>query len=104
MLEQREGARVALFAACLMPDHLHLLIAPRSRDILAFIRDWKSWTSKLARDAGHFGPLWQPGMWDRAMRGRADFEQAVLYIVRNPAATGLVQDPDDWPHTWVSPL
>lgn len=100
VLEQRHSSRVELFAACLMPDHLHLLISPRDQDILTFQQRWKSWTSKLARDAGHFGPVWQPGMWDRVCRDQDDFETTATYIVRNPVEANLVEDERDWPWTW----
>ncbi|MBK6320390.1 MAG: transposase [Dehalococcoidia bacterium] len=100
LMEQRTAGRVELFAACLMPDHLHLLVSPRNREILSFVRDWKSWTSRLARSAGHFGPIWQPGMWDRVCRDERDFDAVTEYIVRNPVAAGLVAADRDWPFTW----
>lgn len=28
VMEQRDARRIELFAACLMPDHLHLLVSP----------------------------------------------------------------------------
>ena len=101
VLEQRTDGRVELFAACLMPDHLHLVVSPREQDILTFQQRWKSWSSKLARDAGHFGPVWQPGMWDRVCRDEQDFVDVVAYVGRNPVAAGFVDEERDWPWTWV---
>ena len=86
VLEQRTATRIELHAACLMTDHLHLLASPREQDIISFVRNWKSWTSWLARDAGHFGPIWQPGMWDRTCRDERDYEETITYIIRNPVA------------------
>ena len=100
VLEQRGSTRIELFAACLMPDHLHLLVSPREQDILTFQQRWKSWTSKLARDAGHFGPVWQPGMWDRVCRDQQDLEATAEYIVRNPVEASLVEVEREWPWTW----
>jgi len=100
VLEQRTAMRIELHAACLMADHLHLLVSPREQDIISFVRNWKSWTSRLAREAGHFGPIWQPGMWDRTCRDERDYEETIVYIIRNPVAAGLVEGEQDWPHTW----
>jgi hypothetical protein len=50
---------------------------------------------------GNRHALWQPGMWDRAMRGADDFGQTVEYIVRNPVAAELVDDVGVWPWTWA---
>ncbi len=101
VVQQRELPHVDLHAACLMPDHVHLLISPRERDVVAFVRTWKSWTTRLAREAGHSLPLWQPGMWDRTCRDEGDFQATAAYIVQNPVAAGLVDDATEWPHTWA---
>ncbi|MGB4862684.1 MAG: transposase [Tepidiformaceae bacterium] len=100
VLERRTATRIELHAACLMTDHLHLLASPREQDIISFVRNWKSWTSWLARDAGHFGPIWQPGMWDRTCRDERDYEETITYIIRNPVAAKLVESEEDWPHSW----
>jgi REP element-mobilizing transposase RayT len=100
ILAQRSTERVALVAACLMPDHVHLLVRPAALDLLAFVRTWKSYTTHLARGLGHLGGLWQPGMWDRTIRDTEDLERTVAYIVNNPVTASLVDAPDDWPWTW----
>ncbi|MBA4179906.1 MAG: hypothetical protein C0506_04885 [Anaerolinea sp.] len=100
-MQQRAAGRVELFAACLMPDHLHLLLRPDGQDIIQFLNAWKSWTTKLARDAGHRSPLWQPGMWDRTLRDEADFARTVQYIVDNPAVAKLVERREEWPWVWA---
>ena len=104
VVEQPLGGRVDLVAACLMPDHLHLLMRPRDMDVLRFLNTFKSWTTRLAWKAGHRGPLWQPGMWDRTVYPGRDFDETLRYVVGNPVAAGLVDDPADWPWTWVAPM
>ncbi len=101
VLAERERGRVELFAACLMPDHLHLLLRPDSADVIRFANAWKSWTTRLAWDHGHRGGAWQPGMWDRTIRSPADFDRTAEYIVSNPVAAGLAERPEDWPWTWA---
>jgi REP element-mobilizing transposase RayT len=82
-------------------DHLHLLVAPERRDIIRFVDAFKSWTTRQAWTAGVEGGLWQPGMWDRTVRGHHDFEEVAMYIVRNPVNAGLAVDEAGWPHTWA---
>jgi REP element-mobilizing transposase RayT len=73
VLEQRLGQRIVLLAACLMPDHLHLLLKPGTVNVVSFLNRWKSWSTRLAWNAGHSGVLWQPSAWDRAIRSETEF-------------------------------
>ncbi len=101
VLEQLESDRVELFAACLMPDHLHLLVRRGRLDAIAFVDEWKSWTTRLSWSVGNRNALWQPGMWDRTMRDEDDLLATASYIARNPVDAGLVEDEREWPWTWV---
>jgi REP element-mobilizing transposase RayT len=101
VIEQNTIGRVELFAACLMPDHLHLLLRPAAFDAVRFADTWKSYTTRRAWECGHRGPLWQPGMWDRTIRDQADFDTTVEYVLRNPVEAGLVTDPREWPQAWA---
>jgi REP element-mobilizing transposase RayT len=100
-LEQRTAGRIELFAACLMPDHLHLLVAPNGMDIPRFLDVWKSWTTRQSWKLGHRGGLWQPGVWDRTMRDEDDFMTTARYIIDNPVREGLAERAEDWPHVWA---
>jgi len=100
VLEQRDGNRIVLVAACLMRDHLHLVARPGPLSIIQFLDRWKSWSTRLAWSAGHQGPLWQPSAWDRALRNEQEFAAAVEYVLRNPVAAGLVELTEEWPHAW----
>ena len=104
VVEQATAARIHLLAACLMPDHLHLLLRPGDEDLIRFLKVFKSWTTRKAWGAGHRGPLWQPGMWDRTIRGGDDFEVTLRYVVENPLRAGLIDEAEDWPWTWVADL
>jgi putative transposase len=101
VMELRAGDHVELYAACLMPDHLHLLIAPKERDVIAFVGAWKSWTTRRAWDFGIRNSLWQRRMWDRTVRNDDDFAEVAEYIVCNPVVAGLVEMERDWLHSWV---
>jgi len=101
VVEQSSVGRVELFAACLMPDHLHLLLRPAASDVVRFANTWKSFTTRESWKLGHRGPLWQPGFWDRTIGDQADFNTTAEYIVRNPVEAGLVAGAREWPWTWA---
>jgi REP element-mobilizing transposase RayT len=101
VLSQVDDGRIELFAACLTPDHLHLVVSAGEQDVVTFVQRWKSWSTRLAWQAGHVGPLWQPSFWDRAIRGDEDFDMVCSYVVRNPVAAGLVSDDGEWPWAWA---
>ncbi|MFN0148990.1 MAG: REP-associated tyrosine transposase [Dehalococcoidia bacterium] len=101
VMEQRSASRVELFAACLMPDHMHLIASPREQDLLRFLDAWKGWTTRLAWKSGNGHGLWQPGMWDRTIEDEEDLVRTAAYVVRNPVTAGLVEDEREWPWSWV---
>jgi REP element-mobilizing transposase RayT len=100
VMDERGLGRVEIFAACLMPDHLHLLLRPGELDVIRFLNSWKSFTTRESWRFGRRGALWQPGMWDRTIRHADDFDTVVRYIVANPVVAGLVDSPEAWPWTW----
>ncbi len=101
IIEQREMSRIQMEAACLMPDHVHLLAGPRDLDLIVFSNAWKSWSTRLAWDQGHRGPLWQPSMYDVGVRDESQFHVAAQYVVDNPVRAGLCERAEDWPHSWA---
>ncbi len=103
VLEQPSRGEICLYAACLMPDHLHLLVSSGSTDILRFLNSWKSWTTRVAWSKGHRGPLWQPGMWDRTIRTSEDFGNVMRYILDNPVRADLVVSFEDWQWNYQAP-
>jgi REP element-mobilizing transposase RayT len=102
VMEQRNDDRVELFAACLMPNHLHLLVSPRRVDVIRFAKQWKSWTTRKSWELGNEGALWQRRFWDRTIRDDKDFGNAADYILRNPVTAGLVEDERAWRHGWAT--
>ena len=78
-----------VIAAVLMPDHVHLLIAPNDRELpvgnasgaikrwirLELVATWQ----------------WQPGSFDRLLRSDESAEEKWQYIRENPVRAGLVE-------------
>ena len=99
MAGELDRTAVSLAAACLMPDHLHLIVGPREKSIIRWMNDFKSFTTHLSKRLRPQRFLWQRSYYDRRLRDLGEFETAVEYVLRNPVSAGFVDDPADWP--WV---
>jgi len=85
-----------VYAYCLMPDHLHLLLIGREEsNLINFIKLFKQKT------AYHFKqktgtPLWQKSYYDHVIRKRETINSVAGYIFENPLRRKLVDDIRDY--------
>lgn len=100
LLGERERPSIELLAACLMPDHLHVVAKPAERSIVAWLGSFKSYTTKVVRDAGGARFTWQPSFHDRVIRNPAELEATLRYVMENPMRAGLVAEGEQWPWVW----
>jgi len=99
--EERQRGSFLLFGYVVMPDHLHLLLAPLQRDLIRIVRDLKSKTGfQLNRARGRRGAIWQERYFDHILRRVQHFWEKLEYIHQNPVEAQLVRQPEDWP--WSS--
>jgi REP element-mobilizing transposase RayT len=89
-----------VYAYCLMPDHLHVLLATSSGNLAEIIGRWKKFTGNLLRKNGMQGPFWQRGFYDHGLRKDEDVIKTAEYIVMNPVRVGLVERWEDYPFSW----
>jgi len=66
----------ALYAYCLMPDHLHLLLQVVDGSLVDVVRDFKSRSTRVWWRHNGTGPLWQRSFHDRSVRTSRDCELA----------------------------
>ena len=92
-----------LYAYCLMPNHLHVLVSPAdSRTELAvWLRRFKSFSTREFQKHTGNPRLWQYSALDRVQRPGEPTDVLVAYIANNPVRAGLVARWDEWPHTRV---
>jgi putative transposase len=94
----RERRSVSIFAYCLMPDHLHLLLqlpeagAPLG-DVIGAL---KRFTTRQSWGLGFHGAIWQSRYYDRILRKSEDARQIAEYIMANPVRKGLVEAPEEY--------
>jgi REP element-mobilizing transposase RayT len=89
-----------LHAWCLMPDHLHVLIAGAldTSDMICFAARFK--LAAAFEGKRLFGKtLWQAHAYDHIVRGDEAGERVAAYIWSIPVRKGLCSDPRDYPHS-----
>jgi len=87
-----------IFAYCLMPDHLHLLVTPqRAANLSDILGSYKSYVTRTAWAYGVVGHLWQRSFHDRVLRSDQAAPVVVKYILDNPVRARLVERWEDWP-------
>lgn len=95
----RTHRAISLYAYCLMPDHLHLLLQlERTEQTLGtLLGAFKRFTTRQSWQMGTTGALWQPRFYDHIVRQAEDAAQIAAYILANPLRGGLVEDEGDYP-------
>jgi REP element-mobilizing transposase RayT len=91
-----DGERYALRAACVMPNHVHVVVTLEGTNALSEVtHSWKSFTANQAqRRFGHQGSQWQDECYDHIVRDDEELFHYVRYTLENPAKAGLT----DWPY------
>ena len=91
----------AVWAYCLMPNHVHLILVPSQSDGLraALAPAHRKYASRVNRREGWRGHLWQDRFFSFPM-DEPHLLAAVRYVECNPVRAGLVSRPGDWP--WSS--
>jgi len=83
-----------LFAWCIMPDHVHLLV--ECENLAGFVRRFKGRATVAARSVDPDRRLWQRSFYDHLLRGDEDVLTVVRYIWGNPVRAGIVRKPGEY--------
>jgi|SRR3990170_4976975 len=97
--------RAYLLAYVIMPDHLHVVIAPRPPyTVSQIMQTVKGYTSRaINAKNGDRGPLWQRSFYDRMIRDEEQLGVTTRYIHGNPVTAGLVQEAEHYPFSSARP-
>jgi putative transposase len=90
----------AVYAYCLMPDHVHLVLLGLrdDSDFCAFVKSWNTQTGYLWRQR-HHTKLWQGGYFEHILRSDVSIYLAAQYVAMNPVRAGFVDDPTKYEFT-----
>src|ERR1700704_3372163 len=99
--EAAARARVAIWAYCLMPNHVHIIAVPSDEDGLRRTfryvhRHYTGYINARMRVTGH---LWQ-GRFSSVAMDEAHLVCALRYVALNPVRARLTERAEDWP--WSS--
>ena len=118
ILHSRKLNQIHLYAACVMPDHVHLLIEPQVKSsdqdsnptfytLTEILQPIKSVTShKILKERRNvlqnenITHLWEQESFDRLIRSESDLIEKYDYIIGNPVADGLVTQARDYAWSW----
>lgn len=91
----RTASRV--WAYCLMPNHVHLVMVPRTEDGLraALGEAHRRYTRRINSRQQWRGHLWQERFYSFVM-DEPHLLAAVRYVERNPVSAGLCREPWEW--------
>jgi putative transposase len=92
-----------IYAWCLMPDHLHILLNPADSGVAIsqFVQAFKSRTG-FWYEKQYGKLLWQRSFYDHIVRMSEDAIKIADYILNNPVRKGMAEKPEDYPYlgTW----
>jgi RecG-like helicase/REP element-mobilizing transposase RayT len=107
------GKRYELFAACVMPDHVHFLIQPWPKEnddsgnvvfwsLKELLHSIKSFSAHaINKTERQHGGVWEKERFGRYIRSDQDLIEKFNYILRNPWDSGVAQQNEDYPWVWA---
>lgn len=101
LAESCTKAATEVWAYCLMPNHVHLILVPSHADGLraALGEAHRRYTRRVNLREDWRGHLWQERFHSFPL-DEPHLAAAVRYVERNPVRAGLVKRPEDW--VWSS--
>jgi len=113
ILYGHEHRQYELYAACVMPDHVHLLFEPQVKDqdaegqtvfwsLTEILQGIKSTTAhRINKLAETRGTVWEKESFDRLIRSEPDLQEKFSYICRNPWDSKVTGPNEDYPWLWT---
>src|SRR5438067_2545565 len=112
VIEHFHGKRYELYAACVMPDHVHVLWEPSIKgdnaegkpvfwSLAELVRSIKTFSAREINKAeGSHGSIWEKEWHDRVIRSETDLQEKFGYITRNPWDAGIASPVQDYEWVW----
>jgi REP element-mobilizing transposase RayT len=103
-IHYRDNKDYELLSCCIMPNHLHMLVAVDRSDasLYRILQSLKAYTALEGnRILARSGAFWQHESYDHVVRDGAELERIVYYILNNPVKAGLCKHWRDWKWTYV---
>jgi len=103
------GKRYELYAFCIMPNHLHLIVKPMLKDITNYYSlneitlSIKSYTAHAIKKFNkHIDKVWQTESYDHVIRDEKELLKLLEYVINNPVEAGLADNWESWEGTYIN--
>ena len=93
------ACEVAIFAYCIMPDHLHMLLKLKGqygRTLQNWVSAFKRYTAREAHARFNIEKLWQKDFYEHVVRTEESLSQIAQYVVHNPVRKKMVKNWQDY--------
>jgi putative transposase len=102
-LYQYRGTAYRLHEFVVMPDHIHVLITPKTslEKGVQFIKGGFSYRAKKELDSNL--EIWQKGFSDHRIRDASDYRMHQIYVQQNPVRKHLCERAEDYPYSSAKP-
>jgi len=95
----RVSEEVTVFAWCIMPDHLHLLLKLNEgygKSLANWVAAFKKYNSRILSMLHDIKPLWQANYYEHVVRKDESLRTIAEYIANNPVRKNLVRQWQDY--------
>jgi putative transposase len=97
----RDRGVFQLYEFVVMPDHVHLMVAPGSNvsleKAMQFIKG--GFSHRYMKETGSRSEIWERSFTNHRIRNWDDYEKHREYVHLNPVRAGLVQAASDYPYS-----
>ena len=105
-IHHRDGVDYDLHTYCIMSNHVHLLVSIKQhyRSFHQTLKSLKGYSARRVNALPDRTGLsfWQAESYDHVIRDYEEFKRVTWYILNNPVKAGLVDNWEDWPHSYLS--
>lgn len=94
-----EDKKYSLISWCLMPNHVHIILAPWfNQGLSKILHSIKSFSANQINKGLHrTGAFWERESFDHLIRSPAHLDKFIRYVENNPVQAGLCRSPQEWP-------
>jgi len=86
-----------LLSFVIMPDHMHLVIIPRDKNISQCMKSVKGFSARRINSMfNRTGSIWQNGFYDYILDSEEKVLSRMRYIENNPVRKGVVTNTEDY--------
>jgi putative transposase len=104
------GTRYHLYAFCVMPNHVHVIIQQLKIEddnpfpLPKITQSWKRHSSmQIKKLLDISDSVWQTESYDHVIRNEIELSYYLEYTLQNPVNAGLVDNWQAWNYSWINP-